>query len=353
MYTIIMNSDKSLTKAIVRTIYKGENLVDTIQFLIPRMYGEIDMSEFVAELTYEDPQAESHTEVLSMADDAYKRDWLKFLLPIDTKLTDHRGEIAMRIQFKKDSHIVLRTGTTKLTVKEPEHAHRDNQEEGGIIVESGEIVVNPEGQEAGTYIKLVLANATNDAIYVNVGTMVDIYKTQANATQIQLEIDSSTREISATVVAESITATELAANAVTTAKIDDGNVTKTKLSAEVQASLDKADNADANAQEKAEAALKAAKKYTDDAIGDVDLSGIATNAGDIDKLEASLAKGGATANAIADAKKAGTDAQTAVANLTNNEVAALRTDVDALQAVEYVEITAADVEAMFAESGNE
>lgn len=342
MYTIIMNSDKSLTKAIVRTIYKGENLVDTIQFLIPRMYGEIDMSEFVAELTYVDPQAKSHTEVLSIVDDAYKRDWLKFLLPIDTKLTEHSGEIAMRIQFKKDSHIVLRTGTAKLTVNEPDHAQRDNQEEGEIVVESGEIVVNPEGQEAGTYIKLVLANATNDAIYVNVGTLVDIYKTQANAAQIQLAIDSFTREISATVVAESITATELAANAVTTAKIADGNVTKAKLSTEVQASLDKAD-----------AALDAAKKYTDDAIGDVDLSGIATNTGDIDKLEASLAEGGATANAIADAKKAGADAQTAVSNLTNNEVAALRTDVDALKDVEYVEITAADVEAMFAELGNE
>lgn len=221
-----------------------------------------------------------------------------------------------------------------------------------MVVESGEVVVNPVGQEAGTYIKLVLANATNDVIYVNVGTLVDIYKAQASATQIQLAIDSSTREISATVVAGSITATELAANAVTTAKIADGNVTKAKLSTEVQASLDKADNSDANAQAKADAALEAAKQYTDDAIGDVDLSGIATNAGDIDKLEASLAEGGATANAIADAKKAGTDAQAAVTSLTNNEVANLRTDVDTLKSVEYVEITAADVEAMFAESAN-
>lgn len=221
-----------------------------------------------------------------------------------------------------------------------------------MVVESGEVVVNPVGQEAGTYIKLVLANATNDVIYVNVGTLVDIYKAQASATQIQLAIDSSTREISATVVAGSITATELAANAVTTAKIADGNVTKAKLSTEVQASLDKADNADTNAQAKADAALEAAKQYTNDAIGDVDLSGIAANASDIDKLEASLAEGGATANAIADAKKAGTDAQTAVTNLTNNEVANLRTDVDALKSVEYVEITADDVEAMFAGSAN-
>ena len=217
-----------------------------------------------------------------------------------------------------------------------------------MVVESGEVVVNPEGQAAGTYIKLVLANATNDVIYVNVGTLVDIYKEQANATQIQLAIDSATREISATIVAGSITATELAANAITTEKIANGNVTKEKLSTAVQASLDKADNADANAQAKADAALEAAKRYTDDAIGDVDLSGIATNAGDIDKLEASLAEGGATANAIADAKKAGTDAQTSVNNLITGDIAALRTDVNNLQNVTYTEITTEEIDAMFA-----
>lgn len=112
-----------------------------------------------------------------------------------------------------------------------------------MVVQSGEVVVNPEGQPEGTYIKLVLANATNDTIYVNVGTLVDIYTAKAGATQIQLAIDSATREISATVVAGSIGTTELADDAVVTAKIADGNVTKVKLSTAVQASLDKADTA--------------------------------------------------------------------------------------------------------------
>lgn len=112
-----------------------------------------------------------------------------------------------------------------------------------MVVKSGEVVVNPEGQTEGTYIVLTLANATEDKIYVNVGTLVDIYKAKANAAQIQLAIDSATREISATVVAGSITSTELADAAVVTAKIADGNVTKAKLSTEVQATLDKADSA--------------------------------------------------------------------------------------------------------------
>lgn len=111
-----------------------------------------------------------------------------------------------------------------------------------MVVQSGSVVTNPEGQPEGTYIKLVLANATNDEIFVNVGNLVDIYKAQASAAQVQLAIDSSTREISATIVAGSITSTELAANAVITEKIADGNVTKAKLSSTVQASLDKADN---------------------------------------------------------------------------------------------------------------
>lgn len=132
-----------------------------------------------------------------------------------------------------------------------------------MVVQSGEVVVDPDGHEAGTYIKLVLANATNDEIYVNVGTLVDIYKAKANAAQIQLAIDSATREISASVVAGSIGTTELADAAVTTVKIADGNVTKAKLSTEVQASLDKADAADANAQGYATTAESNAKAHAD------------------------------------------------------------------------------------------
>lgn len=98
-----------------------------------------------------------------------------------------------------------------------------------MVVQSGSVVTNPSGQAAGTYIKLVLANATNDEIYVNVGTLIDIYTAQASATQVQLAIDSATRVVSATIVDGAVTAAKLAANAVTTAKIADGNVTTDKL----------------------------------------------------------------------------------------------------------------------------
>ena len=116
-----------------------------------------------------------------------------------------------------------------------------------MVVKSGEVVVNPEGKTAGTYIVLTLANATSDKIYVNVGTLVDIYTAQANAPKVQLAINSSTREISATIVAKSIvagdiadktiTAAQIKAKTITNAEIADTTITKGKLAKEVTDNL--------------------------------------------------------------------------------------------------------------------
>ena len=110
-----------------------------------------------------------------------------------------------------------------------------------LVVESGEVVVNPSGQTAGTYIKLVLQNVA-EPLYIDVAKLVDVYTAAQDAAQVQLAINGS-NEISATIVAGSIGTTELGDNAVTTAKIADANVTKEKLSAALQGSIDKADAA--------------------------------------------------------------------------------------------------------------
>lgn len=109
-----------------------------------------------------------------------------------------------------------------------------------MVVSSGKVVVDPKGQEPGTYLELTLANAAADKIYINAGSLVDNYTAAQNATQIQLAINAETREISATVVAGSIGTTELADNAITTVKIADGNVTYAKLAADVIAKFDAA-----------------------------------------------------------------------------------------------------------------
>ena len=188
-----------------------------------------------------------------------------------------------------------------------------------MVVSSGTVEENPADQPAGTYLVLTLANATSDKVYINVGTLVDIYTAKAEATQIQLAIDSTTREISATIVAGSITATELAADAVVTAKIADGNVTKAKLSTEVQTSLEKADTA----------------------IQEADLADLKA---DVAANKASLGADGVTTKAIADAKKAGTDAQTSVDALAER--------VGTLEADTFTAITNEEIDALFAEKAN-
>ena len=69
-----------------------------------------------------------------------------------------------------------------------------------MVVKSGSVVANPAGQPKGTYIKLVLANATNDTLYVDVGGLIEYV----------------------------------------TASITDGAITKAKLETEVQTALNKA-----------------------------------------------------------------------------------------------------------------
>ena len=212
-----------------------------------------------------------------------------------------------------------------------------------MVVESGEVVTNPEGQAEGTYIKLVLANVA-EPLYVNVGNLVDIYKAAAGAAQVQVAIDSVTREISASIVAGSINTTELADNAVVTAKIADANVTKAKLSAAVQASLDKADAAATKAEFDAEVlraqgaeaqAKKKKKEYTDEKVGVEKLraEGVEGNLNTrLQAVEAKFGSGeGNVESQIAAAKQAAIDAAAADAkNKADAAAAAAQAHADNL-----------------------
>lgn len=229
-----------------------------------------------------------------------------------------------------------------------------------MVVQSGTVEVNPEGQPEGTYMVLTLANATNDKLYINVGSLVDIYTVEAKAAQVQLAIDPATRAISATIVAGSIGTAELADNAIVTAKIADGNVTKAKLSVEVQESLAKADAAAGLVSE----ALTTAKGYADElntamdsrvdsleaAVGETGSISAAIEAaenrakGYADSLAKNYDKSGAAAQALVDAKayadglaknyataeqgaKADTAVQTIVTGSTNGTISVDGTEV--------------------------
>jgi hypothetical protein len=190
-----------------------------------------------------------------------------------------------------------------------------------MVVKSGVVEENPVGQKEGTYIVLTLANATEDKIYINVASLVDIYTAEKNAVQVQLTINPTTREISAVIVAGSIGTVELADGAITTVKIADGVVTKAKLATEVQASLDKADSA----------------------LQEADIADLKK---DVAANKASLAEGGATDTAIKAAKQAADDAK-AAADEAKAGVSGLNTRVKALEDVKYVAATETEIKALF------
>lgn len=205
-----------------------------------------------------------------------------------------------------------------------------------MVVSSGEVKTYtaqtlPTGTgaptSAGTYLVLTLSNDTHDKVYINVGTLVDIYKAKANATKIQISIDATTREISASVVAGSIGATELATNAVTTVKIADGNVSKAKLATAVQTSLGKADTA-----------VQSVKTGTVNGTIAVDGKDVAVKG-----------LGSAAYTASTNYEKAG--AVTALANgqvATNkNDIASLKTKVATLEGTTYTAISDKEINALF------
>ena len=92
-----------------------------------------------------------------------------------------------------------------------------------MVVKSGTVEVNPAGQAAGTYLVLTLANATEDKVYINVGSLIEY-------------VTSGSAESDMVVVAVS-------EDHKVTATITNGSITKAKLEAGVQTSLNKADSA--------------------------------------------------------------------------------------------------------------
>lgn len=98
-----------------------------------------------------------------------------------------------------------------------------------LVVKSGEVVVDPPTLDPGTYIKLVIANQEDTPLYINVGTLVDIYSAEQDPAQIQVSVNQTTRKIGATILNGAVDTAQLADNAVTTIKIADGAVTDAKL----------------------------------------------------------------------------------------------------------------------------
>ena len=101
MYTILINDDNTLTTSVRERIMQRSKLVDSLHFLCPQTYKELDMADFTVTLEYILPVSREYkTEELIKSDELYK-EMLEYKLSFDTDLTKEAGEIEVKLTFSK------------------------------------------------------------------------------------------------------------------------------------------------------------------------------------------------------------------------------------------------------------
>lgn len=155
-----------------------------------------------------------------------------------------------------------------------------------MVVESGSVVTDPAGQPKGTYLKLVLANATEDEIYINVSTLIE-YVTAGDDTATCHVVISADHKVQVNVIDGSIGATQLdtATNNALAKAHEHSNKTV----------LDSIDAAKVNAWDAAE---QNAKDYADELDEAMDARVEALEAVGATKVEASQTNGNIKINGV-------------------------------------------------------
>ncbi len=130
-----MNSDKSLICTKYNIIRQYDNVINSLYFLFPVEYNDIDLSEFSATLFYQLPNGDVYMEVLDKDDELYK-EHSKYNFKIASKFTEYGGDVRFKIVLSKDDieqgiQYLLNTSECKITV-EGEPSFYDNPTEGTI-----------------------------------------------------------------------------------------------------------------------------------------------------------------------------------------------------------------------------
>ena len=158
-------------------------------------------------------------------------------IPGGSKATTAIGYVDEQVKKVKDAEVDYTVTVTPSTVEGIAKRYIIAQQSTGLnvnidipsdmVVKSGKVVENPATQSPGTYLELTLANATNDKVYIDVGSLIEYVVGGAAADGI---------------ITTAVTI-DAQGDHVLTATIGDSKITKAKLVKAVQDSLDKADSA--------------------------------------------------------------------------------------------------------------
>ncbi len=219
------------------------------------------------------------------------------------------------------------------------HIQQNNQNVGvainipkDMVVQSGSVktatadaplTINGSSVTSGTYIEIVLANNDGSKIYIPVDSLIE-YVTGGATAEITVSVDASTH--------------------VATASINSGSIAKGKLTTAVQASLDLADSS-------VQSVTATASTGTDGTITvdgvEVAVKGLGSAAfTESSAYDASGAAATAKSEVLGSATTDTASSKT-IEGLTKR-AAAIEGRLDTLEADTYVEITNAEVDALFA-----
>lgn len=202
---------------------------------------------------------------------------------IEVKLNEVRDDF---YEFKEETEAAIEESNKKnaITLENPSSLVYNLLQGGNLVgtinipkdlfVKSGKIVIDPDGLAAGTYIELVLQNQ-EEPIYINVGSLIDIYTHQQQAAQVQVNVDNNTRIISASIVPGSITSTEIAA----------GSITQDRLSSSVQSILETAKSQLSDGEGSVSERFEELRKYVDEQIATLYIDDMLFNCIGVDEGE--------------------------------------------------------------------
>lgn len=173
MYTIVMDKYKNLVTTVRTSIFQQESMVDKIQFLVPPIYEGNELKDYVCTLKYVDPNGNFHAEALTLDEEMYK-DYLRYALPVTTKLTQVSGTITLRLTLIKFEPSMDSGVTSEHTVSGETMIVTENQPQPSPIVDPTTTVID-KLESNSTTLTVRKPDGFND--YVNFED-IEAYKAQ-------------------------------------------------------------------------------------------------------------------------------------------------------------------------------
>lgn len=123
-YVILVNEDNTLTASKKERIMQRSKLFNNLWFLAEPTYNGYDMSACTVVMEYILPISKKyHSDILELSEDGYQ-EYLKYVVPIDSKLTAENGEVELQLTFiysdldenGESIQRVRKTSTAKLNI---------------------------------------------------------------------------------------------------------------------------------------------------------------------------------------------------------------------------------------------